>query len=392
MRLLNVSTLQLESFLGTEKPPYAILSHTWEPDGEILFEDLQTASTGDYREKSGFAKVMSTCNRALRDGYQYVWIDTCCIDKSSSAELSEAINSMFRWYQQSRICYAYLSDVPEHGVTLFSSRWLTRGWTLQELIAPKEVLFFDSNWDFVGTRSTLASQISEHTRIQEHVLVRTGQALRGVLRSISVAQRMIWASERQTTREEDIAYSLMGLFDVNMPLLYGEGDKAFLRLQEAIIHGSEDQSILAFRINLRTDLERHNFESHFSPILAPSVADFCDNIYYQRQDPQETGLLRLEHGNISLRAYIAPLTSHNWPLGPSNANPTHVVFLDCVCGDDFLSRPGLLVQSRDSDLTLFKRCGSVPVLVKATADRPEVVIIIEGVTSFHGRCQSTLIP
>ncbi|KAJ4984006.1 het domain protein [Stagonosporopsis vannaccii] len=173
MRLLNTSTYQLESFLGTKKPSYAILSHTWEPEGEIKFQDLE----------AGFRKVRHACERALKDGYNYVWIDTCCIDKSSSAELSEAINSMFRWYQQSAICYAFFSDV----------RWFTRGCTLQELIAPNEVDLYDKHWEKLGSRSSCAQEISRITCVQKHVLIRTGRTVDSVLRSVSVAQRMQWA-------------------------------------------------------------------------------------------------------------------------------------------------------------------------------------------------------
>jgi hypothetical protein len=136
MRLLDTSTLQLMEFQDIATPRYVILSHTWD-DGEVLFADIEN---GTARRKKGYRKLSNCCNRARLDGYQWVWIDTCCIDKSSSAELSEAINSMFRWYQSSQICYAYLADVEscstvhETLVQFKSSRWMTRGWTLQELV------------------------------------------------------------------------------------------------------------------------------------------------------------------------------------------------------------------------------------------------------------------
>lgn len=136
MRLLETTTLQLKEYQGIEIPQYVVLSHTW-GDEEILFSDI-TSSTAP--RKKGYQKLVNCCKRAKMDGYKWVWIDTCCIDKSSSAELTEAINSMFRWYQNSQICYAYLVDVKGRPASyniidhFRSSRWFTRGWTLQELI------------------------------------------------------------------------------------------------------------------------------------------------------------------------------------------------------------------------------------------------------------------
>lgn len=173
-------------------------------------------------------------------GYEYVWIDTCCIDKTSSAELSEAINSMFAWYQEAKVCYAYLFDVPDR--PLKASRWFTRGWTLQELIAPREVIFYDGNWRNLGDRTSLGPRISQCTRIPESIL--SGEK---DLDTFSTAQRMSWAAERQTTRVEDRAYCLMGLFGVNMPLIYGEREAAFIRLQEEILRISEDHSLFAWK-------------------------------------------------------------------------------------------------------------------------------------------------
>src|SRR5262249_8258217 len=149
MRLLNTTTLKLETFVCKETPNYAILSHTW-ADDEILFEDVWESGWRhriSVRRKKGFSKVRDSCAQARRDGYGYIWIDTCCIDKSSSSELSEAINSMFKWYRNAKVCYAYLVDVQAADPASFEkSRWFTRGWTLQELIAPKRLIFFDGRW------------------------------------------------------------------------------------------------------------------------------------------------------------------------------------------------------------------------------------------------------
>jgi hypothetical protein len=137
MRLVNTHSLQLEEFIfdGRGRPTYAILSHTWGKE-EVIFFDM--ADLDKARAKAGFAKVEGACSLAASQGYDYIWIDTCCIDKSSSAELSEAINSMYRWYQWAKVCYAYLVDV-QNPNQLEESKWFTRGWTLQELIAPSRV-------------------------------------------------------------------------------------------------------------------------------------------------------------------------------------------------------------------------------------------------------------
>lgn len=370
MRLLNTLTHQLESFLGTEKPQYAILSHTWEPEGEILFDDLQLPPT-QLHSKAGWSKVKNTCDRAVLDGYDYVWIDTLCIDKSSSAELSEAINSMFVWYKRSEVCYALLSDVDSISArsNLSKSRWFTRGWTLQELIAPWELIFYDMNWNFLGSRLHLASEITSITQIPRRVLIRSKNSearIGPVLQSTSVAHRMSWASKRVTTREEDLAYSLMGIFDVNMPLLYGEGKRAFLRLQEAIMYASKDQSILAFRHPeppARMEMWLHGF----SPILAPDPSYFCDDIRQEVYGSNTHTPMKLDNGNITLEVFIVPIAK-NWEDLESTCSPTHVALLDCVCGEDDLSRPGLLLQAVDHEATHFKRCAARAVLVKATLE------------------------
>jgi hypothetical protein len=271
MRLLNARTLRLEYFHDQDSAPkYAILSHTW-GDDEILFQDLDPAKNPEEGKlattKSSVEKVLGAAREALSDGYTYIWIDSCCIDKSSSAELSEAINSMFSWYAYAHECYAYLSDFTigeEARLPFDRSRWFSRGWTLQELIAPNSIVFFDSRWKCVGTRAELAPQLAAITKIPVGILSKQAtnpgllysMELRSDLVRISVSARMLWAEGRETTRVEDRAYSLMGIFDVNMPLLYGEGPKAFRRLQEVILTQTNDQSILAFtpRLLQRTTL------------------------------------------------------------------------------------------------------------------------------------------
>ncbi|RYP57315.1 hypothetical protein DL769_009560 [Monosporascus sp. CRB-8-3] len=250
MRLINNESMELEDFMGgSHAPDYAILSHTWE-DGEVTFQDF-TRPDGEVRsEKKGYRKIEKACDLARKTGLKYVWVDTCCIDKTSSAELTEAINSMFQWYKDAVVCYAWLSDLPEEHLVppeSFAScftkcRWFTRGWTLQELIAPKCVEFYDQAWNFRGTKTDLSGLITQVTEISGEVLRDPERLYR-----FSVAQRMSWAATRQTTRIEDMAYCLLGIFDVNMPMLYGEGSRAFIRLQEEIAKETNDLSLFAWK-------------------------------------------------------------------------------------------------------------------------------------------------
>jgi hypothetical protein len=242
MWLINATTLKLHQFFGSNIPEYSILSHTWE-DEEITFQELALPSSRVIRKK-GYIKVKETCLRALDHGVQYAWIDTCCIDKTSSAELTESINSMFQWYKNAANCYVYLSDFPlgiraQDG--LATCRWFTRGWTLQELIAPKEVQFYDREWQYIGSKTHFSETISSITRINAKVLLGHDQ-----FKNYSVATRMSWAAHRKTERTEDLAYCLLGIFDVGMPLIYGEGVRAFRRLQEEIIKSSNDLTIFAW--------------------------------------------------------------------------------------------------------------------------------------------------
>ncbi|KAH7411306.1 heterokaryon incompatibility protein-domain-containing protein [Cadophora sp. MPI-SDFR-AT-0126] len=235
MRLLNTRSLTLHTFFDKAVPHYAILSHRWEEE-EVTFQDLQS---GRGPSMPGYAKIDACCAQARSDGWEYAWIDSCCIDKSSSAELSEAINSMFKWYENAEIGYAYLSDVDaedEIPKQLENSAWFTRGWTLQELLAPGTLVFFDRYWVEIGTKSSLEDHVSKITGIREL----------WNFRSCCIAEKMSWAAGRTTTRVEDEAYCLMGLFDVNMPLLYGEGREAFQRLQQEILKSSDDESLFAW--------------------------------------------------------------------------------------------------------------------------------------------------
>ena len=257
MWLLSTDRAELHCFpsLDTIDGGYAILSHTWS-DNESTFQDLQEIKrqceeSGENPRDLVPSKIRSCCIVAERDGFRWVWIDTCCIDKTSSTELSEAINSMFSWYSESEVCYAFLADVPSDDVVdapdsaFRCARWHTRGWTLQELIAPIHLIFLSADdsgqWTRIGNKTALAPLLHEITGVPARVLTREDQ-----FHDIAIAERMAWASMRKTTRIEDEAYALMGLFNINMPTIYGEGRRAFRRLQEEIMKQSFDSSLFAW--------------------------------------------------------------------------------------------------------------------------------------------------
>jgi hypothetical protein len=251
MRLLELKEdgeVSLTKELIKEIPPYAILSHTWGDDGdEVTFKDL---TEGSGKTKIGYRKIQFCGKQAALDRLQFFWLDTCCIDKSNGAELSEAIISMFRWYRNAKKCYVYLADVstnspdainePAHSweQDFRKSRWFTRGWTLQELIAPLSVEFFSMNGKLLGNKRSLERQLHEITDIA----VRTLQGCS--LSEFSVNERLSWAQGRETKREEDLAYSLLGIFDIQIPALYGEGkESAFRRLQQELYNRSRNYSV-----------------------------------------------------------------------------------------------------------------------------------------------------
>jgi hypothetical protein len=260
MRLLKINPTGgfslTEDLPNNEGLKYAILSHTWHKDNnqEVTSEDL---NKGTSEDKVGYKKISFCAKQAIQDDIQYIWVDTCCIDKSNNninkaIELQYAINSMFRWYQNAAKCYVYLEDVPDPEIdasseshqtpwelSLRKSRWFTRGWTLQELIAPKVVEFYSKYWHYIGSKASLERQICEITSI----LV---QALRGSpLDGFSITERISWSEKRQTKYEEDQVYSLLGMFGVFMPLNYGEGkDYAFQRLHDEIDRVHKGRSLI----------------------------------------------------------------------------------------------------------------------------------------------------
>ena len=260
MRLLHTTDLIFREFYDSQIPKYVILSHRWTGD-EVSFEEFYDIKAQDSSGER-FAKIRNCCAYAREYGHAWIWIDTCCIDKKSSAELSEAINSMFNWYKNAAMCYVYLADVLWDSGNREQSRdnfrksvWFDRGWTLQELLAPSNLHFLDRTWSYIGDVWKASDlRASESQDLVEDVSSRTGVSEIDLLNMhysfhrdcVSVARKFSWLSNRETSRIEDMAYCMLGLCGVNMPLLYGEGEKAFTRLQLEIIRASDDESIFAW--------------------------------------------------------------------------------------------------------------------------------------------------
>jgi hypothetical protein len=305
MRLIDIETFKLEEFAGPHYPRYAILSHTWGAE-EISFQQFNNP-TDESRQMAGYKKILGCAEVTRSKTFRYCWVDTCCIDKSSSAELSEAINSMFDWYSKSKLCIIYLSDVDSHDSRLTvehqmkKSRWFTRGWTLQELIAsnPRHTRFHDKNWTKIGTKATMSDSIARITGIHRSCLLREAD-----LSEFSVACRMSWAAKRMTRRPEDVAYCLLGIFQINMPLIYGEGETAFRRLQEEIIRESDDQTIFGWQLS-KGDRMRSSLPSNDGKVgvLAQHPAEFADSAHFQPA-PLRSGPYNITNKGLSIQLPI----------------------------------------------------------------------------------------
>ena len=311
MWLLSTDRAELHFFPSPEHVigGYAILSHVWDKE-EQSFQDLRAlqkkcAADGSNPRDKASEKIRCCCKVAESREFRWIWNDTCCIDKTSSAELSEAISSMFRYYSLADACFAYLADVsdvsgPEGRLCAFrGSIWHKRGWTLQELLAPELVVFMTREWTVLGTKFELSAFLQDITGIPDTVLRHETK-----LADLCIATRMSFAARRQTTRPEDRAYSLMGLFDVNIATLYGEGgQRAFQRLQEEIMKHSHDTTLFAwgsalagYGIDTQTKLEhRSNTHHHHNFLFASSPSDFdfqfCPNIRFEPYNRDETRLV-----------------------------------------------------------------------------------------------------
>lgn len=313
LKRLENGDLDLISFHNEDPPPYAILSHTWATDGqEVRFDDLLDDTAGG---KTGYAKVRFCVDRAARDGLEYSWVDTCCIDRSTSDELNTAINSMFRWYQRAAKCYVYLSDVhvPDevtdartYHITWIESfrrsRWHKRGWTLQELIAPPVVDFFSKEGKHLGSKISLEQELHQLTRIPLQVL--RGQTLS----EVSVEERMSWADKRMTLREEDKAYCLLGIFGVFLPLIYGEGEEhAMMRLKKKVTkrkegHVAEDsQDSIGMFVSMQEALSQCIVcvaKDGKLPLPYPFLAITCSSVEKTSSKPSNNSFYFLLHSSI----------------------------------------------------------------------------------------------
>lgn len=318
MRLLSTNAedgLRLQDFVG-EPEPYAILSHKWK-DGEVSYQDV---ARYDYGQHAGYGKLIKACERAALDGFDWIWVDTCCIDKSSSAELSEAINSMYDWYAGAVVCYALLDDYDEN-LGLSHCRWFSRGWTLQELIAPKNVEFYDSAWQEIGTKRSLRDPIAAITGINVGVL--DG----GPPSGCTYAERMSWMCGRRTTREEDMAYCLLGLCNVNMPLLYGEGaKKAFFRLQAEILSATEDHTLLMWDHRALTTSNDEDGDT----ILAPApwyfkrAGDLSERQYSRSEQAFDYSTLTVENSVEYRSKWIQSASKANISAGTLSIRPSEL--------------------------------------------------------------------
>ncbi|KAG5817889.1 hypothetical protein H9Q74_002814 [Fusarium xylarioides] len=322
MRLVNVETLRLETFISDGIPPYAILSHTWGANAEeISFEDIQKGNI--EKPGNGTQKLKGCCSQAKEDRLGYAWIDTCCIDKKSSKELDEAINSMFQWYSEASICYAYLSDVPHEDdhwnprPKFSSSRWFQRGWTLQELLAPEKLRFYDQEWTPIGTKANMSSTIEAITGIPPKFLLGWED-----FRQASVAQRMSWAAKRKTSRKEDTAYCLLGIFDVTMPMIYGEGNRALSRLQQEIMKNTGDHSILAWGLDIAEYTPSKSANVTSAGILATAPSDFanCRRIVLRKQDATHVNTFDISGGRLRIHLPLYT-TSAGETYGVLNCGP-----------------------------------------------------------------------
>ena len=387
MRLLDTHTgLFCSVTQEIQKTPYAILSHVWAKKedprlsgapfiDEQSYEDVCKIQK-DHKDELDSdpnailvhltPKIQRFCEVAREAGYDYGWVDTCCIDQTSSAELSEAINSMYNWYRHSSVCYVFLHDVHKFpSEQRLQSVWFFRGWTLQELIAPSIVIFYTSDWNPIGSKHTLSGLIEKACNVDREVLT-----FEKSLDKVCVARRMSWAAPRKTSRDEDHAYSLMGLFGVNMPTMYGEdGTRAFIRLQEEILKHIPDQSILIwgralpvqdmfneFAREEGTLLGKPQQPSRTSQnhcLLASSPSDFRSTSTGELttlSPPKLTALLNLQSDSgyptytltsYGIHAQLPLLTiSPRHPSGGNRSYATHLAILACQHGD---SKNGFIV-------------------------------------------------
>ena len=267
---------------GIDGIKYAILSYCWcaSEEQELRFSQIKNLSIDaahTLEQHGGYQKLVRGCNKARDDGIEWLWAAPCCVSWQNSTEMSKAVNSMYRWYANSKRCYAYLHDVNNHSPstedTFTRSQWFMCSWSLQELLAPRDIEFLDCQWTHIGNKASLVPILTDVTGIPQDILMHGLPPPHHPYRP-SVAQIMSWASRRQTNRAENQAYSLIGLFGVHLAVQYGEKEYAFQRLQEAIIKEYNDHTIFAWFTNPRR-----------GSVLADNPSCFQDSSDIIRLDP-----------------------------------------------------------------------------------------------------------
>ncbi|KAM5341375.1 hypothetical protein ACJ41O_014406 [Fusarium nematophilum] len=326
MHLLNIKTLKLEYFISNV-PPYAILSHIWGPR-EVTHQDVKLDR--DLDQKPGWIKIVDFCHAVtatMPEPPEYVWVDTCCLDRTSSAEISEYVNAMFSWYRQATCCFAYLEDVVLNG-----------------------------SWPVGDAKSLAGSPADGHSLSSSHrprwtFLTETGASWgpkkmlqTGNLSRASVADKMSWAAGRQTEKPEDIAYCLVGIFDISMSVLYSERDKAFIRLQEELSKEYDDHTIFAW--------DSSSIPSSVSTIgaLAPHPDFFSNSL--NLEPLLNTGDSVSSIGRIRLGLPVMEQPGQpGQPLG----------VLSCFAGGDFASAVGIPLARQSPGPQHYSRTRSPPI-------------------------------
>lgn len=346
IRLLNAKHfLSTESYKHPDEEershqqssPYVIISHVWRKS-EVVYKDIEQLkklkASQSWEKSDSAAKIDGACKKVIeysKGKIVYLWLDTVCIDKQNPAELSSSINSMYQWYKKAEVCFAYLDDYPATEVPEFTqSNWFTRGWTLQELVAPRNVIFFDKHWREIGDKERLQPSLTSRTKINGKFLLRPQDISRA-----SIGQRMSWFSGRKTTVPEDTAYCLLGLFGVNMPLLYGEGkERAFRRLQEEIMRYSDDHSLFAWKSK--------SAQNHGSGLFAMSPDYFQETGEYEHKpNGANNRPFEMTNKGISIDLYLQKKSSF------------YVASIDCPHGKDHYL--GMYFECLNSETQQYRR-------------------------------------
>ena len=308
-----------EELRHKQRTPYVIISHVWMKK-EVVYEDMvqfnKLEALKSQEKPESAAKIFGACRTVLKyykRKIEHLWLDTVCINKKDPAELSASINSMYRWYKEAEICFVYLDDYStmEAPTSFTQSKWFTRGWTLQELVAPRKVIFFDKDWKEIGDKKSLQESLTSQTKISGDYLLHSYNVSHA-----SISQRMSWFSGRMTTVSEDTAYCLLGLFGVNMPLLYGEGkERAFRRLQEEIMKYSDDHSLFAWK--------SETAQGHGSGLFAGSPDCFHETgEYVHKPNKQNNKPFEMTNKGISINLYLQRYQKQN----------IYIASIDCLHG------------------------------------------------------------